>query len=160
KMAREPVRGEHQVEVRDDQGRVSTARVHLRFCRMTVHPPVAKQGQYPALSLTVIHADESGTPAWREPIRWRVVTGLPVEDLASAVEKLDWYALRWNVETYHKVLKSGCQAEQAKLRTAERLTNMLAVFCIIGWRVFWLTMVNRVTPEAAAETALTRTEIE
>jgi hypothetical protein len=125
-----------------------------------VDPPVAKQEQYPALSLTIIHADELGTPAGRELIRWRLLTDLPGEGLASAVEKLDWYALRWSVETYHKVLKSGCQAERAKLRTAERLTNMLAVFCIVGWRVFWLMMLNRVTPEALAETALTRTEIE
>src|SRR6478609_5294433 len=36
RMAREPVRGEHEVEVRDDRGRVSTARVALRFCRVTV----------------------------------------------------------------------------------------------------------------------------
>jgi Transposase Tn5 dimerisation domain len=58
------------------------------------------------------------------------------------------------------VLKSGCQAEQSRLRTAERLTNLLAVLCIIGWRVFWLTMTNRATPEAPAEVALTKAEIE
>ena len=58
------------------------------------------------------------------------------------------------------MLKSGCQAEQSKLRTAERLTNLLAVLCIIAWRIFWLTMVNRATPEAPAEIALTKTEIE
>jgi len=83
-----------------------------------------------------------------------------VADLAAAVEKLDWYALRWKLETYHKILKSGCQAEQARLRTAERLTNLLAVLCVVGWRVFWLTMVNRATPDAPAETALTAAEIE
>jgi hypothetical protein len=160
RMAREPIRGDHEIEVRDDHGQVSTARVHLRFCRMTVHPPVAKQGRYPALALTVIHAHERGTPAGREPIRWKLLTDLPVEDLAAAVEKLDWYASRWKLETYHKVLKSGCQAEQAKLRTAERLTNLLAVLCVVGWRVFWLTMVARATPDAPAETALTAAEIE
>lgn len=159
KMAREPIRGEHEVEVRDDRGRVSKARVHLRFCRMTVHAPLAKRKKYPALSLSVIHAHERGKPAGRDPIRWELLTDLPVENLSSAVEKLDWYALRWSIETYHKVLKSGCQAERLKLRTAERLTNLLAVFCIIGWRVFWLTMSNRVNPDAPAETALTRTEI-
>ena len=77
-----------------------------------------------------------------------------------AIEKLDWYAQRWKIETFHKVLKSGCQAEQAKLRTAERLTNLLAVLCVVGWRVFWLTMANRATPEAPAEVALTKAEIE
>jgi hypothetical protein len=159
RMAREPIRGDHEVEVRDDRGQVATARVHLRFCRMTVHPPVAKQGRYPALSLTVIHAHERGTPVGREPIRWKLLTDLPVENLAAAVEKLDWYASRWNIETYHKVLKSGCHAEQAQLRTAERLTNWLAVLCVVGWRVFWLTMTSRVAPAAPPEVAFTPAEI-
>jgi hypothetical protein len=145
-MKRQPVRGTHEVEVRDDYGRVSTAKVYLRFCRVTVHPPVAKRKWYSALSLTVIHAYERGTPVDRDPIRWKLLTDLPVEDLASAIEKLDWYAMRWKIETFHKVLKSGCRAEQAKLRTAERLTNLLAVLCIVAWRAFWLTMMNRVAP--------------
>lgn len=160
KMGREPIRGEHVVEVRDDRGRVSKTEVHLRFCRMAVHPPIGKQKRYPALSLTVIHAHERGTPEGREPIRWKLLTNRPVDDLASAIERLDWYSQRWKLETFHKVLKSGCQAEQSKLRTAGRLTNLLAMLCIIGWRVFWLTMVNRASPEAPAEMALTKTEIE
>jgi hypothetical protein len=159
KMAREPLRGEHEVEVRDDRGQVSTARLHLRFCRMTVHPPVAKRGRHPALSLTVIHADERWAPAGRAPIRWKLLTDLPVDDAAAAVEKLDWYASRWKMETYHKVLKSGCQAEQARLRTAERLTNLLAVLCVVGWRVFWLTMASRATPDAPPEVAFTPAEV-
>lgn len=159
-MESEPIRGDHQVEIRDDKGVVSTAKVSLRFCRMTVHPPIGKHRRYPALSLTVIHAQEDETPEGREPIRWKLLTNRPVDDLASAIEKLDWYSQRWKIETFHKVLKSGCQAEQSKLRTAERLTNMLAMLCMVGWRVFWLTMVNRATPEAPAEVALTKAEIE
>ena len=159
-MEGEPIHGDHEVKVRDEHGWVSTAKVHLRFRRLTVHPPIGKHRRYPALSLTVIHAHEDGTPEGREPIRWKLLTNLPVEDLACAIEKLDWYAQRWKIETFHKILKSGCQAEQSRLRTAERLTNLLALLCIIGWRVFWLTMVNRASPEAPAEVALTRTEIE
>src|SRR5262249_33687242 len=103
---------------------------------------------------------ERGAPEGRAPIRWSLLTDLPVEGLTAAVEKLDWYALRWKVGTYHKVLKSGCQAERARLRTAERLTNLLAVLSGVGWRVFWLTMVSRASPGAAPESVLTRTEIE
>ena len=106
--------------------------------------------------MTVIHADERETPAGREPIRWRLLTDLPVDDLPGAIEKLDWYAQRFKIETFHKVLKSGCQAERARLRTAERLTKLLAVLCVVGWRVFWLTMANRATPEAPPEVALTK----
>jgi hypothetical protein len=83
-----------------------------------------------------------------------------VDDLPGATEKLDWYAQRFKIETFHKILKSGCRAEQAKLRTAERLTNLLAVLCVVGWRVFWLTMANRATPEAPPDVALTTAEVE
>ena len=158
-MRRQPIRGTHEVEVRDDHGVVSSATVHVRFGRVTIHPPVAKRKRYGPLSLTVIHAHERGTPTGREPIRWKLLTDLPVDDLLSAVEKLGWYAMRWNIETFHKVLKSGCRAEQSKLRTATRLTNLLAVLCVVGWRVFWLTTTGRAAPDAPPEVALTPAEI-
>ena len=58
------------------------------------------------------------------------------------------------------MLKSGCQAEQARLRTAERLTNLLAVLCVVAWRDFWRTMTSRATPGAPAELAPTDEEVE
>jgi hypothetical protein len=94
-MVREPIRGGHEVEVRDDRWRVATAMVSLRFSRMTVHPPIGKRRRSPSLSLTVIHARERGRPAGREPIRWDLLTNLPVGDLPGATEKLDWYAQRY-----------------------------------------------------------------
>jgi hypothetical protein len=159
-MEAEPVRGAHAVEVRDDRGRVATAALDVRYRRLTVHPPIGKQRRYPALELTVIHADEREAPTSREPIRWRLLTNLAVDDLKAATEKLDWYARRFKIETYHKVLKSGCRAERAGLRTAERLTNLLAVLCVVAWRVFWLTMTSRATPDAPAGVALTSEEVE
>jgi len=46
-----------------------------------------------------------------------------------------------------------------ELRTAERLVNLVALFCILSWRIFWLTMLNRAAPQAPAKLALTATEI-
>jgi hypothetical protein len=60
---------------------------------------------------------------------------------------------------FHKILKSGCKAEESKLRTAGRLVNLISVFCILAWRIFWMTMINRSAPEAPPELALTTTEI-
>ncbi|HQT43798.1 MAG TPA: IS4 family transposase [Halothiobacillus sp.] len=60
---------------------------------------------------------------------------------------------------FHKILKSGCKAEESKLRTAQRLTNLIAVFCIISWRIFWITMLNRSAPEARPTLALDETGI-
>lgn len=88
-----------------------------------------------------------------------MVTNLPVTTLAEAIEKLSWYARRWKIEVFHKVMKSGCKAEDAKLRTAERLVKLLAVLAVVSWRVFWITMSGRTNPEAPPETALTPAEI-
>jgi hypothetical protein len=58
------------------------------------------------------------------------------------------------------VLKSGCRAEQSKLRTADRLANLMALFCILSWRVLWLTMIARAAPDEPPEVAFTSSEIE
>jgi Transposase DNA-binding/Transposase Tn5 dimerisation domain len=159
KMKREPIQGTHQVEVLDAQRRPIQVELQLRYSQMTVHPPIGKHKKYPPLSLTVIHAWERGKPKGRKPICWKLLTNLPVENVESAIEKVDWYSQRWKVETFHKVLKSGCKAEDAKLRTAQRLTNLIAVYCIIAWRVFWLTMANRTNPKSSATAVFTVTEI-
>lgn len=113
---------------------------------------------YPCFDLTVIHAAEIETPRDRKPILWKLVTDLEVTTLEEAVEKLRWYAMRWKIEVFHKVLKSGCRAEDAKLRAADRLANLLALFCIVSWRVLWMTMIARAAPDADPSTALTPSE--
>jgi len=159
KMKREPIQGTHQIEVLDAKRRPIHVTLQLRYSQMTVHPPIGKHKKYPPLTLTVIHAWERGKPKGRKPICWKLLSDLPVESLESAIEKVDWYSQRWKVETFHKVLKSGCRAEDAKLRTAERLTNLIAVLCIVAWRLFWLTMVNRTNPKTSVDTVFTDTEI-
>ena len=84
---------------------------------------------------------------------------MPVLTNEAAVEKPRWYAVRWKIEVFHKILKSGCRAEEARLRTAERLVKLLAVFCVLSWRVFWLTMMNRAAPDAEPRLALTELEM-
>jgi hypothetical protein len=125
-----------------------TVTLELRYQRMTVLPPIGKQSRYPALQLTVIHAKERDVPPARPGIEWKLLTNLPVQSRAEAIEKLDWYAMRWKIETFHKILKSGCKAEDSKLRTADRLANLISVFCILSWRIFWLTMISRCAPQA------------
>jgi hypothetical protein len=66
---------------------------------------------------------------------------------------------RWKIETFHKILKSDCRAKDARLRTAERLVNLIAIYCILSWRIYWLTMINRTAPTAPPQLALTEVEI-
>jgi len=158
-MEEAPVRGTHRIEARDSSGKPFETLLEIQFERLQVLPPIGKQARYPELSLTVIHARERQTQSKREPIEWKLITNLPVNSLAAAIEKLEWYAMRWKIETFHTILKSGCKAEASKLRTSERLVNLLALFCVIGWRIFWMTMIQRTAPSASPATVLTETEL-
>ena len=158
-MREAKVQGLHRVEVRNKKGDVSEAVLELRYRRIRVLPPIAKQKLYPALMLTVLHATERDAPKGRDRIDWKLVTDLPIKSRKDAIEKLNWYAMRWKIETFHKILKSGFNAEEVRLRTAERIVNLIAIFCILGWRVFWMTMLNRSKPEASPQMALTSTEL-
>jgi hypothetical protein len=108
--------------------------------------------------LTIIYAQKREVPSGRDRIDWKLITDLPVSTPLPAIEKLEWYASRWKSETFHKIVKSGCKAEESKLHTADRLVNLIAVFCILSWRIFWMTMLNRSTSDAPTSIAFTPTE--
>jgi hypothetical protein len=140
-------------------GQNETARLHVKFATIETLPPKGKRKRYAPQLLTYIHALEINPPEDRAPIDWKLVTNLSVGDITAAVEKLEWYALRWKVEVFHKVMKSGCGAEKARLETADRLAKFLALIAVVSWRIFFLTMSAREKPEAEPETILTPAEI-
>ena len=152
--------GLHEVAVQDAAGKPEAVTVAIKYRRIHVRPPIGKQKRYPALDLTVLYAQEREKPEHRPRIDWKLITNLPVHSHKDAVEKLNWYAMRWKIETFHKILKSGCRAEEARLRTAERLVKLITVFCILAWRVFWMTMINRSQQDAEPELAITDIEME
>jgi hypothetical protein len=158
-MADVRVQGLHRIEFRDERGQPCKATLELRYRQIGVLPPIGKQKLYPPLELTVLHAQERDAPAGRTPLKWKLITNLPVRSKAEAVEKIDWYAMRWKIETFHKILKSGCRAEDSKLRTADRLTNLIAIYCILSWRIFWVTMLNRADLRTSPTEAFTEVEI-
>jgi len=158
-MDEAPVRGLHYIEFRDKNGEPCQTLLEIRYRHMKVRPPIGKQKKYPHLQLTVIHAEEREIPIDREPIHWKLITNLPVRSLDEAAEKLNWYSLRWKIETFHKILKSGCKAEESRLQTAQRLATLISVFCILSWRIFWMTMLTRAVPNASPLIAFTPLEI-
>ena len=77
---------------------------------------------------------------------------------ADAVHKLEWYALRWKIETFFRTLKTGCLIEELRLATAERLANSIALCCVVAWRVSWLAMLSRDAPATDPAAVFTENE--
>lgn len=106
------------------------------------------------LAVNTIQVVEDKPPKGVEKLDWILYTNLPINDVEDALEKISWYCLRWRIEIYFKVIKSGFKVEKCRLETAERLIRYLAVISILAWRVYWLTLVSRTSPNYLATEAL------
>lgn len=155
-----PTQGFHHIEIKNVDGESEEVKLEVRYRKLQVFPPEGKHKNLPPLELTVIYAQERDVPKNREKIEWKLITNLSVDSVLSSIEKIEWYVQRWKIETWHKVLKSNCKAEESKLRSAERLAKLISVFCILSWRIFWMTMVHRETTSASPDIAFTQTEIQ
>jgi len=157
-----PVAGELTVAVpRHDDQPARTARVSVRWRTLAWQPPRHRKGGRAGLAplpLQIVLAEEVDPPSAKERLRWLLVTTLPVTSWADAVQVLTWYALRWRVERFHFVLKSGCQIEQLQLAHVDRLTRALATYSIVAWRLLWLTYAARQAPEQPCTVGLTTAE--
>jgi hypothetical protein len=98
----------------------------------------------------------SGSKA--DPIEWLLLSTVPVDSKADAFERLDWYARRWAIEVYHRILKSGCRVERRQLATASRLSNCLAIDLVVAWRIHHLTMLGQDTPDVPCTVYFTDSE--
>ncbi|MDF3362731.1 IS4 family transposase [Sulfitobacter sp. Ks41] len=157
-MAEVQSSGTHEIRFRDAQGKDHCAVLSVKHATMTVRPPIGKQKKYRHQDLQIIHAEELNPPEGRVPVFWKLITNLPVTTHADAVHKLDWYALRWKIETFFRTLKTGCRIEELRLATADRLANCIALCCVVAWRVSWLTMLSREAPKASSDAVFTNTE--
>ncbi len=100
----------------------------------------------PDIHMHAIHALEKHPPEGEEAVEWMHLTKMPVTTLAEARERVHWYSLRWRIEMYFKVLKSGFQVESCRLGTADRLICYLTLMSIVVWRLFMITLIARTNP--------------
>lgn len=127
------------------------ARLQVRFCPVRVLAATQSQPDDPeAVDCWAVEALETDPAAGTEPLHWRLLTTWPVRDAATAQQVLRWYALRWQIEVMHKVLKSGLVIEQRALRTGERLEAVLALSLIVAWRIMSLMHLSRQQPQKPA----------
>jgi len=108
----------------------------------------------PIVPLNAILAMERRPPKGQPAILWVLLTNMPVTGVKQAMEKVRWYTQRWNIELFHKVLKSGCGVENAQLRHADRLKSYVTVKSIVAWRLFWLSRLQQHTPETPCDIVL------
>jgi transposase-like protein/transposase Tn5 family protein len=137
------------------------ATLSIRFAKVSLRSPVDRQKYQKLcepLELWAIEAKEQHPPQGMAPLCWRLLTSMALHNAEQAMEKVRWYTLRWQIEVFHKVLKSGCKVEQRQLESASRLERCLALDMVVAWRILALSKVGIETPGVSAAVLLAEEE--
>lgn len=160
----QPALGTFEVNLPSREGgKKRTALLEVRCTRVTLKPPkrpASLKAKLTPLTIDVVLAKEINSVSTEQALRWVLLTNVAVKNFQDALERIEWYKTRWFIETYHKILKSGCQVEECRLETVRGLYLYLTLFGIIAWRIFWCTHIGRAHPNEPAATVVTRTEHE
>ena len=157
-----PVGGTMEVKVpRRAKRPERTAKLELRWQAVELPPPaVALKKSWPALQVYAVWAKEVGAPAGVEAIEWLLLTSWPVTTLKMARRMVGWYALRWGIECWHRVLKVVCKVETRQMKSAQALERALALDMVIASRVWLLTRLGKEHPNLSAELFYSPEELE
>lgn len=143
-MEQKKARGKLELKVQvNGKKKYRVAKLSVVFTKVTLSAPpartVSKDGYLPNVEVWAMLAIERKSPKNTEPIKWMLLTNIPINNVEEAIEKVTWYSYRWNIEVFHKILKSGCSVEKAQLRDGRKLKKYIIIKSMIAWRIFWLT---------------------
>ncbi len=149
-MATAPVAASVDIHIGQRQGQSARdATLTIRWKEVTLRPPTSRDKEKLAnVTIWAVWAIEPNPPPGVEPIEWLLLTSVPITTTDEALSILAWYAARWGIEVWHKVLKSGCRIEDRQLETAARLSRCLTLYSVIAWRILYATMLARAVPDA------------
>jgi len=134
------------------------ADMQIRFLKIQLRPAHYNADKDP-IDLWVVHAVEENPPENTKAVQWFLLTTIQINSAADAEQCLRWYTLRWRIEDWHRVLKSGCRVEKLAHETATRLTRAIAVNLVIAWRIMLMTLMGRETAQLPAEVLFSDIEI-
>jgi len=147
--------GTRTLEVPASHGRPRRiATLELRATTLTITPDGVKHPDRRPVTWTLVEAREVAAPADVAALHWLLWTTEAARTTAEVLEILRLYKLRWKIEDYHLILKSGCRVEALELETAVRLTKAVTLYAAVASRILTLRDRARLEPNAPCTTIL------
>lgn len=145
----QPLAATQQVQItRRKEKKSRTATVEIRFAKVSLKPP-RRAPALCSLSLYAVYVNEPHPPNGEPALSWMLLTTVKLHSAAQAIQCCQYYAVRFTIELFHKVLKSGCRVEKRQLQSAEGLRRCLALDSLVACRILALTMLGRTVPDLA-----------
>lgn len=135
-----------------------TASVSIRYVPVSFNSASYLKDKAP-ITVWAIQVCENNPPAHEQAIEWFLLTTINITSTKDALNCLQWYCLRWRIEDWHRVLKSGCGIEKIAHKTATRLKRAIAINLVIAWRIMLMTLLGREAPDLPPEVMFSDIEI-
>jgi Transposase DDE domain len=119
------------------------AKLHLKFgqlqlLRPTTHPDKTLAAQIPVYVVEV-KEDPLTVVLGEKPVHWILITSHKVTDIQQALQIVQWYCERWNIEQTYRTLKTdGLNVEQSDVETFQALANLTVLALIAATQVMQL----------------------
>lgn len=141
-----PAAGSYELKLpATDKRSAHTALLDVRYTAVKLLRPAraACRNCSAALDVYVTEVREraSSVVGAEQPVAWVLITSHPVGSLEQALQVVEWYRWRWDIEQAFRLLKSrGMDAESSGLQTYERLANLVAMALVAAVRVLQLVL--------------------
>ena len=155
-----------ELSARSDAGRTGAARgkhparrarvanVAIAGCEVTLKRTLSAQTRDASVTVNVVRVWEKRPPSGEHAVEWILYTTEPIATKRDLEAVVDAYRSRWLIEEYFKALKTGCAFERRQLESFHALSNVLAVFMPIAWKMLLARSVSRAVPDAPADCLL------
>ncbi len=160
----QPVLFTHTIQVRGRKAKVNCetrgrrqprqsrqAQMEVRAEQVTLRPPWRADRKLPPVTVNVVLVREVDPPENDVPVEWLLLTSLPVGEIEQIRQVIQYYCVRWMIEVFFRVLKSGCRVEERRFEHIDRLLSCLAVYLIVAWRTLYVCRLGRGCPDISCE---------
>jgi Transposase DNA-binding/Transposase DDE domain len=110
-------------------------------------------------TLNAVYVREANR-AGDDRLEWLLLTTHPIRTRRDTLEVVRAYALRWRIEEFHRLWKTGlCRVEDTQLRSRDAIFKWATILAAVATRAMRITHLARETPDEPASTAFSPYEL-
>ena len=138
--------------------------------KVSIHPPKDSPKSVQPITMTLVRAyeikavnakSELVEAKSEQKLEWLLVSTMELNEKVTAFTLVEFYCLRWMVERFHFVLKSGgYNVEKLQFDNVPTFINALAFYSVLAWKVMYFSDLTRNKPLAPATEIFNEDEIQ
>ena len=147
------VKFKYDIEIYDRQNlKKRIAHLEVKWLSdIPLKPPYRKDKILPDVNVNILYIQEVNAPKGVKPIDWRLLTSLDITTNEDANKIITTYGYRWRIETFHYILKQGCNIESLQLQEEQSLKNAISLYSIMACRILAMMYLSRENPDLPIE---------